>query len=84
MTVAENIYLGREPTRLGCINYAARFDKAEALLKRLRFAINPRARVASLLDDLSGHASGDGTAKLYRVPWTHVTAENTDKYLGAH
>ncbi len=27
---------------------------------------------------------GDGTAKLYRVPWTYVTAENADKYLGAH
>ncbi|WP_174014518.1 substrate-binding domain-containing protein [Rhizobium rhizogenes] len=25
---------------------------------------------------------GDGTAKLYPVPWTYVTAENADKFLG--
>jgi putative xylitol transport system substrate-binding protein len=26
---------------------------------------------------------GDGAAKLYNVPWTYVTADNADKYLGA-
>lgn len=49
LTVAENIYLGREPMRAGVwINYGALFARADALLKRLGFAINPRARMCDL------------------------------------
>lgn len=49
MTVAENIYLGREPKRAGLvINYRALFDQAEALLKQLRFDIDPRLQMGRL------------------------------------
>ncbi|MCW8164116.1 sugar ABC transporter ATP-binding protein [Verminephrobacter aporrectodeae subsp. tuberculatae] len=44
MTVAENIFLGREPRRAGVvIDYARLFAQAGALLQRLRFGIDPRA-----------------------------------------
>jgi len=49
MTVAENIYLGREP-RIGGVMVDSRRMRADAaaLLSRLKFAINPTAQMASL------------------------------------
>lgn len=49
MTVAENIYLGREPMRMGIvIDYAALFARAGALLERLGFDISPKANMCDL------------------------------------
>ncbi len=49
MTVAENLFLGREPRRLGCIvDRAALNRRASALLDRLRFRIEPTATMRSL------------------------------------
>lgn len=49
MTVAENLFLGREPRRLGCIvDRAALNRRAAELLDRLRFRIEPRATMRSL------------------------------------
>ncbi|KJF71773.1 D-ribose transporter ATP-binding protein [Agrobacterium arsenijevicii] len=47
-TVAENIFLGREPTRFGIVDYPTLFNNAQALLERLKFPIDPRARVGDL------------------------------------
>ncbi len=49
MTVAENIYLGREPVRWGQINFRAMNRAAQALLDDLGFAI----RATDLMMDLS-------------------------------
>jgi putative xylitol transport system ATP-binding protein len=44
MTVAENIFLGREPKRLRVVvDYPRLFERADRLLERLRFDIDPRA-----------------------------------------
>jgi len=49
MTVAENIYLGREPKYGGLvINYPALFEQANALLQRLRFDIDARLLMGRL------------------------------------
>jgi len=49
MTVAENIFLGREPKHLGVvINYPALFERAGALFAQLGFAIDPRMRMGRL------------------------------------
>ena len=49
MTVAENIYLGREPRRFGAVvDYPTLFKQAEALLRRLEFAIDPRTMMGRL------------------------------------
>src|SRR5918998_821477 len=47
-TVAENIYLGREPRRFGLINWKRMNGDAETLLKRLGLDIEPRAPLGSL------------------------------------
>src|SRR5215210_5927321 len=47
-TVAENIFLGREPRRLGFIDWKRMNADAGALLKRLGLDIDPRATLGSL------------------------------------
>jgi len=49
MTVAENIFLGREPKRFGVVvDYRALFERAQALFAQLGFAIDPRMRMGRL------------------------------------
>jgi galactofuranose transport system ATP-binding protein len=47
-TVAENIFLGREPRRMGLLHWARMFDEAGALLRDLGLDIDPRATVTEL------------------------------------
>ncbi len=47
-TVAENIFLGREPHRLGFIDWKRMNADAGAILKRLGLDIDPRATLGSL------------------------------------
>lgn len=49
MTVAENIYLGREPKYLGLIvNYSKLFDMTKVLMDRLQFNIDPQKQMRHL------------------------------------
>ena len=49
MSVAENIFLGREPKFAGLvIDYRALFEKADRLLKHLGFDIDPRVQMGRL------------------------------------
>lgn len=47
-TVAENIFLGREPRRFGFINWKRMVSDAGAILKRLGLEIDPGATLGSL------------------------------------
>lgn len=48
MSVAENIFLAREPGRLGFVDYNALYKQTEALLEELNIVINPRAKMRQL------------------------------------
>jgi ribose transport system ATP-binding protein len=48
LSVAENIYINREPTRYGMIDWKKMNDKASEVLKRLQITIDPRLPVSSL------------------------------------
>jgi D-xylose transport system ATP-binding protein len=48
LTVAENIFLGREPSRFGIVNWSELYHKATKLLKDLHLPIDPRTPVGSL------------------------------------
>lgn len=48
LTVAENIFLGREPNRFGVINWAEMYRKSSQLLKDLNLPLNPRVKVGNL------------------------------------
>ena len=48
ITVAENIFLGREPSNFGLINWSELYQKAGKLLKDLHLPIDPRTPVGNL------------------------------------
>lgn len=48
LTVGENIFLGREPSRFGIINWSELYSKAGKLLKDLNLPINPKTPVGNL------------------------------------
>lgn len=48
LTVGENIFLGREPSRFGIVNWAELYHKAANLLQDLHLDIDPRATAGSL------------------------------------
>ena len=48
LTVGENIFLGREPSRFGIIDSAKLYHRAATLLKELHLDIDPRVKVGSL------------------------------------
>jgi D-xylose transport system ATP-binding protein len=48
MSVAENIFLGQEPTRRGLVDWLTIVEHAKKLLDRFRLAIDPEQRVATL------------------------------------
>ncbi|MFZ1702629.1 MAG: xylose ABC transporter ATP-binding protein [Pyrinomonadaceae bacterium] len=48
LTVGENIFLGREPSRFGVINWSELYHQASKLLQDLHLSIDPRIKVGSL------------------------------------
>ncbi|HEX3100420.1 MAG TPA: ATP-binding cassette domain-containing protein, partial [Pyrinomonadaceae bacterium] len=48
LTVGENIFLGKEPSRFGVINWSELYHKASKLLQDLHLGIDPRVKVGSL------------------------------------
>lgn len=48
LTVGENIFLGKEPSQLGVINWSELYHKASKLLQDLHLNIDPRVPVGSL------------------------------------
>lgn len=48
LTVGENIFLGREPSKFGIINWSELYSKASKLLKDLNLPINPKTPVGNL------------------------------------
>ena len=48
LTVGENIFLGKEPSRFGVINWSELYHQASKLLQDLHLQIDPRVKVGSL------------------------------------
>ena len=48
LTVGENIFLGREPSKFSVINWSELYRRASALLQDLHLPINPRTQVGNL------------------------------------
>jgi D-xylose transport system ATP-binding protein len=48
LTVGENIFLGREPSRFGVIDWPELYHRASKLLRELDLAIDPRVKVGTL------------------------------------
>lgn len=48
MSVAENIFLGREPVKYGLIDYRRMYQQTKELLEMLHIDLNPRTKMGSL------------------------------------
>jgi len=48
MSVAENIFLGREPDRMGFLDYKQLYRQTEELLAKLKIPISPKTKMKSL------------------------------------
>ncbi len=48
LTVAENIFLGKEPNKFGIINWSEVYQKSSQLLDDLNLSLNPRTKVGNL------------------------------------
>lgn len=48
MTVAENIFLGREPSKFGIVNEAKLYEDTHKLLKKLEINLNPYTKMRDL------------------------------------
>jgi D-xylose transport system ATP-binding protein len=58
LTVGENIFLGREPARLGVVQWDELYSRASKLLSELGLDLNPRSRIGGL---------GTGTQQLVEI-----------------
>jgi len=85
LTVAENIFLGRQPRRFGMIDRKRMEADAEVLLKRVGVNVSPRARVRELgiarlqMVEIAKALSLDARVLIMDEPTAVLTSEEVDK-----
>lgn len=79
MSIAENIYLGREPRKYGFLDYRQMYRQTEELLKMLNIDLNPRQRMGSLrvadqqLVEIAKAVSQDAKIVIMDEPTSSIT-----------
>lgn len=79
MSIAENIYLGREPLKHGFLDYRQMYRQTEELLKMLNIDLNPRQRMGSLrvadqqLVEIAKAVSQDAKIVIMDEPTSSIT-----------
>ena len=85
LTVAENIFLGRQPRRFGMIDRKAMDERAAELLARVGLDVSPRARVRDLgiarlqMVEIAKALSLDARVLIMDEPTAVLTTEEVDK-----
>ncbi|MEV5105842.1 sugar ABC transporter ATP-binding protein [Streptomyces massasporeus] len=85
LTVAENIFLGRQPRRFGMIDRKRMEADAEVLLRRVGVNVSPRARVRDLgiarlqMVEIAKALSLDARVLIMDEPTAVLTSEEVDK-----
>ncbi|MFF4402241.1 sugar ABC transporter ATP-binding protein [Streptomyces sp. NPDC001480] len=85
LTVAENIFLGRQPRRLGVIDRKRMEADAEVLLARVGVNVSPRARVRELgiarlqMVEIAKALSLDARVLIMDEPTAVLTSEEVEK-----
>ncbi len=85
LTVAENIFLGRQPRRFGLIDRRRMEADAEKLLERVGLRISPRARVRELgiarlqMVEIAKALSLDARVLIMDEPTAVLTSEEVDR-----
>ncbi|WP_079084178.1 sugar ABC transporter ATP-binding protein [Streptomyces longwoodensis] len=85
LTVAENIFLGRQPRRFGMIDRRRMEADAEVLLRRVGLTVSPRARVRELgiarlqMVEIAKALSLNARVLIMDEPTAVLTSEEVDK-----
>ena len=85
LTVAENLLLGREPTRAGLLHRAAMRDEAQAVLARIGIKLDPQRAGASLtvgeqqLVEIAKGVSTDAQVFIFDEPTAPLNRAEVDK-----
>ncbi|MFD8827288.1 sugar ABC transporter ATP-binding protein [Streptomyces sp. NPDC059605] len=85
LTVAENIFLGRQPRRFGLIDRRRMEADAEVLLRRVGLHVSPRARIRELgiarlqMVEIAKALSLDARVLIMDEPTAVLTSEEVDK-----
>ncbi|MFE9557443.1 sugar ABC transporter ATP-binding protein [Streptomyces sp. NPDC006692] len=85
LTVAENIFLGRQPRRFGMIDRRRMEADAQALLQRVGLDVSPRAKVRELgiarlqMVEIAKALSLDARVLIMDEPTAVLTSEEVDK-----
>src|SRR5258705_6059484 len=88
LTVGENIFLGKEPSRFGVINWSELYHKASKLLKDLHLPIDPRVKVGTLgigqqqLVEIAKGLSQDAKILVLDEPTAALTESEVDTLFG--
>ncbi|MYY85247.1 MULTISPECIES: sugar ABC transporter ATP-binding protein [unclassified Streptomyces] len=85
LTVAENIFLGRQPRRFGLVDRRKMEADAEELLQRVGVSVSPRAKVRELgiarlqMVEIAKALSLDARVLIMDEPTAVLTSEEVDK-----
>ena len=88
MSVAENIYLGREPVKNGFIDYRKMYKDTEELLKNLNINLNPRTRMGKLrvadqqLVEIAKAVSQNARILIMDEPTSSITDREVENLYG--
>lgn len=88
LTVGENIFLGKEPSNFGVINWSELYHKASNLLRDLGLAIDPRVKVGSLgigqqqLVEIAKALSQDAKILVLDEPTAALTESEVETLFG--
>ncbi len=88
LTVGENIFLGKEPSRFGVINWSELYHKASKLLQDLHLGIDPRVKVGSLgigqqqLVEIAKALSQDAKILVLDEPTAALTESEVETLFG--
>lgn len=84
LTVAENIFLGRQPKKNGVINWKKMFNDASKLLEKLKISLNVREKVERLtiaqrqLVEIAKAVSMNAKVVIMDEPTSSLTSAETD------
>ena len=88
LTVGENIFLGKEPSRFGVINWSELYHKASKLLQDLHLSIDPRLKVGNLgigqqqLVEIAKALSQDAKILVLDEPTAALTESEVETLFG--
>jgi D-xylose transport system ATP-binding protein len=88
LTVGENIFLGREPARMGIVNWSELYHRASKLLNDLNLPIDPSVEVGSLgigqqqLVEIAKALSQNGRILVLDEPTAALTESEVETLFG--